>query len=171
MQALSTPSQAGAIGHRAPRGARCGLACGLVLLAAGVACNGEEDGGGTAACLEPLPLDCEVAFPPTYQAIYDNVIAARCGITGTGGSCHGPEGMQGGLSLAGEDEAYDALLGEVDGKARVVPGEPECSELLRRVESDDRNFRMPLGDRKLPDTTLCAIRQWIAEGAIRDGTD
>lgn len=169
MLAFSNPGSEGAPGQRARRRAWCALACGL-LLALG-ACNGDDDGGGEAACLQPLPLDCEVAFPPSFEAIYDNVISARCGITGAGGSCHGPEGMQGGLMLAGEDEAYDALLGEVDGEARVVPGDPECSELVRRIESDDNDYRMPRGPTPLRDTERCAIRRWIAEGAMRDDTD
>src|SRR5262249_29048920 len=95
------------------------IGCAL-LVAAGSACGG-DDRAEQENCLQPLPLDCETAFTPTYSAIFDNVISTRCGGTGTGGSCHGPDGRKGGLVLADKDEAYDYLRGDVDGRPRVVP--------------------------------------------------
>jgi hypothetical protein len=72
--------------------------------------------------------------------------------------------MQAGLVLLGRDEAYDHLLGETDSRARVVPGDPECSLLVQRLESTDPQFVMPVGMR-LPEGQRCAVRQWVAAGA------
>ena len=133
------------------------------------ACDGDDgadDGGdaGRGRCLDPLPLDCEPTYPPTFQDFYEQRIVRTCGAAGSGVSCHGPEGRQGGLVLSDADGAYDALLGEVDGRRRVIPGDPECSELVRRIESEDPEVMMPPGMR-LSERERCAIRQWIAAGA------
>lgn len=113
-------------------------------------------------CLDPLPDDCEPAFAPTFAAIYRNQISQKCG----GSVCHGGDGAQAGLVLEGQDAAYDHLLGEADGRARVIPGDPECSVLMQRLESDDPAFQMPQGD-PLSERELCAIRTWIRNGAMR----
>jgi len=142
----------------------------LVLLAA--ACDGDDAGsdgghdGGRGRCLDPLPLDCEPTYPPTFQAFYEKRIVRTCGAAGTGGSCHGPEGQKGGLVLSSADQAYDSLLGELDGRPRVIPGDPECSILEQRLESEDPDFLMPVG-MPLTEGERCAVRQWIADGAER----
>lgn len=135
--------------------------------------QGHDAGPKDAAspCAKPLaklPLDCQVTFMPTYSSIYTNLFAKTCGAASTGSSCHGPSGKQSGLLLSGKDAAYDSLLGNAaDHRARVIPGDPECSVLEQRLESDDPNFRMPLGAMKLADGELCAVRQWIANGASK----
>jgi hypothetical protein len=121
--------------------------------------------GGPGACLEPLDLDCSPTFQPTFQNFYDNQLSS-CGAASTGASCHGPDGGQGGLYLTDIDEAYDMLLSPPDASPRVIPGDPECSLLIQRLESDDPAFGMPPGA-KLRDAERCAIRQWIANGAER----
>jgi hypothetical protein len=123
-----------------------------------------------AACLSDLPLDCTPAYVPTYDAIFADVLVQSCGSSGTGSSCHygpSPEMAQGGLPLSEPDTAYRALLGELDGRARVIRGDPECSILVERLESSDPGFRMPVGTSPLPENVRCAIRQWIAMGAPR----
>jgi hypothetical protein len=151
-------------------------ALGLVLLYGLAACG---DGGSHAAdagsrdagsmCTGSLSLDCSVAFMPTYPSIYQNLFAKTCGSPTTGHACHGPDGKQAGLVLLGMDTAYDALLGnDADHYPRVIPGDPECSILMRRLESDDPNFRMPLNaGKKLPEAERCAVRKWIANGAAK----
>ena len=123
------------------------------------ACNGEEP----AACLEPLPMDCEPSFPPTYDQLYDKLFSQSCGAPGSGGLCHAQPGRQGGLLLEGRAQAYESLL-QSD---RVVPEEPECSVIMQRIESDDEQLRMPLRGAKLPAGVRCAVQQWIANGAER----
>jgi hypothetical protein len=142
------------------------------LLAVGLlafGCNGDDvdgspDDAGPGNCIAALSLDCEPTYPATFEAFYEHRIAVTCGAASTGASCHGADGAQGGLVLSGQDQSYDALLGDIDGRARVIPGDPECSILMRRLESDDPEFVMPVG-MPLREGERCAVRQWIAAGA------
>jgi hypothetical protein len=123
-------------------------------------------GAGTATCLDPLPDDCDLVFAPTYDAFFDNVLGRTCGAASTGGSCHGPDGGMAGLFLHDRDMAYDYLLGDADGRARVIPNDPECSMLVQRIESTDPDVMMPPTAR-LSAGERCAIERWIAMGAKR----
>lgn len=154
--------------------ARCGLWAGVTraIVLGILGCRGASraaDAGepDASSCLKGLSLDCQVAFTPAYSMIFDTVLIKTCGSPGTGKSCHGPDGAQAGLVLSDRDMGYDLLLGRVDGRARVVPGNPECSILEQRLESRDPNFRMPLGNQPLPEGMRCAIRKWIKNGATK----
>jgi hypothetical protein len=133
---------------------------GLVLVVGG--CTDPHDGTATA-CLPEVDAGCELTFLPTFDAFYGNHIERGCA---AGAPCHG-EGARSGLVLAGgPDAAYAALLGEGDGRAYVVPGDPGCSELVQRLESDDVDFVMPRGE-PLPDGAQCSVRTWVENGAER----
>jgi mono/diheme cytochrome c family protein len=72
-------------------------------------------------------------------------------------SCHGG---QAGLYL----DSYDRLMA---GSARgpvVVPGDPQASELVRRITGQSQPA-MPLGRAPLSAAEIEAIVTWIAEGA------
>ncbi|HVT92124.1 MAG TPA: DUF1553 domain-containing protein [Bryobacteraceae bacterium] len=82
-------------------------------------------------------------------------------------ACHGPDkgNRQAGLRLDVEETAKGKLA---DGRIPVVPGEPEKSEVFRRISSDNKGIRMPpaySGHDKLSAHDIGLIRQWIAEGA------
>ena len=133
--------------------------------------EGNGDGGGEppatdGGCevLTEAPLDCTPSFdPPEFTAIYDNVIEARCGTNS--GSCHGRDAGSG-LVMLDRETAYAHLSGAADGRPLVIPGHPECSELVWRVQSSDLRVRMPLNSPPpLTDGAICAIRHWIADGA------
>jgi hypothetical protein len=159
----------------AARGGRRRASLGPLLVIGawlGLGCTGDTDDppAQAAQCLEGLALDCTPAYVPTYDAIFDDVLERSCGSAGTGGTCHyGPtaETAQGGLVLSDRDLAYDQLLGRGGASARVLPGDPQCSPLVARLESDDPGFRMPVGGSPLPEAARCAVRQWIANGAMR----
>ncbi len=71
-------------------------------------------------------------------------------------NCHGASEPEAGLDLtAPHAETLDLL----------APGEPEISELLRRVASDDPDERMPPKGPPLTDDEIATLRRWIAEGA------
>jgi hypothetical protein len=136
-------------------------------------CNGgggDRDGGvqpSDAACahIASSDLDCTPVYdPPELMALYDNILEPRCGNLATGGQCHGPAQEQSGLVLFEPEDARANLL-RAD-HPLVVPGHPECSELMRRLESDDARIRMPLQEPALDDGEICAVRQWIAAGAV-----
>jgi hypothetical protein len=133
-------------------------------LLVGVALSGCAQDGDQSACLSPQPRaelgECAPQYPPTFDRIRANTLLLSCAI-GTG--CHGVHAPTPLLSLSGDEEgAYAALLGH----ALVIPGDPECSPLIQRLESSDASFRMPRGG-ELPASERCAIVQWIADGANR----
>ena len=80
--------------------------------------------------------------------------------------CHGPDDAvrESGLRL---DRREDALAAADSGAAAIVPGDPEGSELVRRVFATDPAERMPPPDSNLSLTAAQQeiLRQWIAEGA------
>ena len=138
----------------------------VVVLAAG--CGG-SDNSVANKCLEPLG-SCTPSFSPTYDNIYKQVLVKSCGNSSFGSQCHyGPTSnlAQAGLVLSNENDAYDYLLGNKDGRERVMPGNPECSLLVQRLESKDPSYRMPVGMAPLSEGQRCAIRQWIEQGASR----
>jgi hypothetical protein len=125
----------------------------------------DDDAG--AECLATLSLDCSPTYPPKYDLIFENLLQPTCGMAS---NCHlGPEDKAPlGLVLSNRDDAYDYLLGKKpDHRARVIPNKPECSILVKRLESDNPSFRMPVGMDPLPESDRCAVRQWIANGAER----
>jgi len=135
----------------------------MALGIAACADDGSSMNGG--ACLAELELDCTPTYPPTFDEIYARRLQRTC--AANGGLCHGPEGAQGGLGFADADAAYQALLGDRAGHPLVIPGDPECSVLIQRLESEDPNFVMPSRGPRLSAGQRCAIRQWVANGAER----
>ncbi len=135
---------------------------GVVLtLAAVLGCSESAE---EPKCLEAVDTECTPLFEPTFSELHSRRFSVTCSSGGT--SCHGPSGRQAGLALADFDEAYALLLGEDGERARVVPFDPECSELVRRV--DDRGAGvMPPGE-PLSEGERCAVRLWIANGAAKD---
>ncbi|REJ85170.1 MAG: DUF1553 domain-containing protein [Planctomycetota bacterium] len=80
--------------------------------------------------------------------------------------CHGPDS-----NTREADLRLDAKAGVFGGDDRepvIVPGEPEQSELLRRVSADDPDEQMPPADseyQRLSPDQIDLIRRWIAQGA------
>ena len=80
--------------------------------------------------------------------------------------CHGVDEStrQGGLRL---DTREGALSMGDSGRSAIVPGQPDSSELLRRVTSHDPEVFMPPPDqpRRPSEADIALLRQWISEGA------
>ena len=87
------------------------------------------------------------------------ILADRCF------QCHGPDAKQrqGDLRL----DTADAASAERKGGPVVVAGQPERSELWRRINSSDADERMPPPDKggKLTAAEIATLKQWIIEGA------
>ncbi len=125
---------------------------------------GADDAG--ASCLPELSRECTPAYEPTFEAIFDNRLAQTCGSPATGGSCHAPTAAKGDLVLSERQAAYEALLGLDGTHARVRPGDPECSELMRRLTAKDPVVQMPPGrSQRLSDAEICSVLLWIDNGA------
>lgn len=79
-------------------------------------------------------------------------------------NCHGPddESREAGLRLDTEGGSQVDL----GGYAAVVPGDPDASELLSRIMSDDEELRMPPEGKgkQLTEEDVAVVRQWIQQG-------
>ena len=76
--------------------------------------------------------------------------------------CHGPEKQKGGLRL----DLRAAALGLGDSGSRAItPGKADESELIRRVEADDVEERMPPKSDPLGRDEIRILRAWIDQGA------
>jgi hypothetical protein len=108
---------------------------------------------------------CGSLYVPTFDNVYKNTLMPHCGSKDA--SCHSATGHQAGMSFADETTAYTDLLANstIDPKrARVVPGDPQCSLMIVRTDSPGADYQMPPGT-PLPDTERCALIQWVANGA------
>lgn len=131
----------------------------LLVLALGC---GDESGDNTLPCVDALPETCTPLYEPIFDEVYKNTLEKGCAVAG--GSCHSNTGGQGGLILEDPDVAYEHLLDVVH--ARVIPGDPDCSPLVKRLEATDSNALMPPGT-QLSEPERCAIVEWIRLGALR----
>src|SRR5438105_679152 len=79
--------------------------------------------------------------------------------------CHGPDGNARKASLR-LDHRDDALAPHDNGRP-IVPGKPDESEFVRRIESTDEDEQMPprKSNLQLSKAEAAVLRRWIAEGA------
>ncbi len=106
-----------------------------------------------------IVLSCAVARAdaPEFGAEVRPILAKHCF------KCHGPdpETREADLRLdASEDATADR-----GGYAAIVAGQPDQSELLLRVISDDEDQRMPPGE-PLSDAEIETLRRWIQAGGV-----
>ena len=100
---------------------------------------------------------------PDFNQDVQPILASRCF------SCHGPdpEMRKAGLRLDLEESALRKRPGHPDA---IVPGHPDRSELVKRIESTDPHHLMPQtaqGDAKpLKQEEIAILREWIQEGAV-----
>ncbi len=145
------------------------ISFGLVLVAATV---------WVTACDEQLS---KIAGPtpnlePTFASIQRDIfdapdVSGRKNCT----ACHSSIGRtpSGGLVLD-HDVAYDNIVrvgsNRKAGAIRVVPGDPDSSYLVQKVEgaSGIVGVRMPFGGPYLSDGQILILRRWIELGAPRN---
>ncbi|MBX3249946.1 MAG: hypothetical protein KF901_22400 [Myxococcales bacterium] len=109
---------------------------------------------GGAGCA-PAEACVETECPMTsisFEELYATVLAPSCGLEGP--SCHGPGGARS-PSMVDLETARRELA------PFVIPGDPSCSELVQRVHSSRRLFRMPPAE-SLDADDVCAIVSWVA---------
>ena len=128
------------------------LAASAVLAAAG--CSSDDD-----ACVQVDP-SCTPLYEPTFTNVFERTLVPTCGVEGS--ACHSADGAQNGLIFEDVDEAYRLLVDD----GRVIPFDPSCSELGRRIATTDPRQVMPPGGR-LAAAERCAILTWMANGAQR----
>jgi hypothetical protein len=77
-------------------------------------------------------------------------------------SCHGGVKRQAGFSLLFRSEA---LAKTESGKPAIIPGDPEHSEMIRRLKLKDPEERMPYQHPPLKESEIEILSKWIKQGA------
>jgi hypothetical protein len=77
-------------------------------------------------------------------------------------TCHGGVRQKGGFSLLFREEALAKLK---SGKTGIVPGDPDHSEMIRRVSLKDPEDRMPYKHNPLTSAEIDVLTRWVKEGA------
>jgi mono/diheme cytochrome c family protein len=123
-------------------------------VAAGLPRGEARTPGGPAKPAPPRPA---AGGRVTYAHVAQ-IFATRCA------KCHTDNGLMGPAPEGYRLTSYQATLATAD-RARVVPGRPDASELVRRIRGQARP-RMPLdGPPYLADDDIRLIEDWIAQGA------
>jgi hypothetical protein len=121
--------------------------------------------GAAAGCHHAQPIDNSQrgAQRVDFNQDVQPILASNCF------SCHGPdpEMRKAGLRLDLEESAFRKRPGHPDA---IVPGHPEQSELIKRIESTDPHHLMPqtsLGEAKpMKAADIAVLKEWIKEGAV-----
>lgn len=130
----------------------------LALTVSLLACT--DDGGDDESAPQCVDIDydgCALLYPPTWEQVWTQTISTQC--SGGGAACHASDER---VRFDDQAAAYEGLMHE------IVVGDPGCSHLMVRLESDDPDFRMPPGNTPISDGARCSIATWIADGASQD---
>ena len=104
-----------------------------------------------------IPARPAAGEPVTYAHVAP-IFARRCA------KCHTDQGLMGAAPEGFRLTSYASTLSAAD-RVRVVPGQPEASELVRRLRGQALP-RMPFdGPPYLIEEEIHLIEQWIAQGA------
>ncbi|MDP4299457.1 c-type cytochrome domain-containing protein [Leptothrix discophora] len=118
--------------------------------------------GAAVAPAAPVAALRPAAGQPATWAHVAPILATRCA------KCHSPQGLMGPAPEGYVLNSYEAAISAND-RARIVPGRPEASELVRRIKGH-ASPRMPFdGPPWLGDEQIRLIEDWVREGA-RDAT-
>jgi mono/diheme cytochrome c family protein len=79
--------------------------------------------------------------------------------------CHGPDRARRKADL--RLDTKDGAFADLGGRHALVPGDPDKSELLRRVAADNPRERMPpmKSGRRLTERQIQLLRRWIEQGS------
>ncbi len=127
----------------------------LALGFASIGCHEKQSPGATVAYRDSNQLDFNRDVQP--------ILASNCF------SCHGPdpEMRKSGLRLDLQESAMKKRPGHPDA---IVPGHPDQSELIKRIQSKDPHHLMPqtsLGEAKpMKPQEIAVLTQWIKQGAV-----
>ena len=108
--------------------------------------------GAALVCWRILTPERTVDFNTQVKPI----INAKC-IT-----CHGGVRAKGGFSLLFREDVFAKTE---SGKPAIIPGDPDHSEMIRRITSNDPEVRMPYKHEALTKEEIDILREWIRQGA------
>ena len=110
---------------------------------------------------EVLSADERVQTDVTFNAVIQPILSENCY------PCHGPDSSsrKGGLRL---DRPEFALKGGESGKPAIVAGDPESSQLMRRILSKDPQEVMPppAMHNHLEENEIKNLKKWIEQGGV-----
>ncbi|MFM7107189.1 MAG: DUF1549 domain-containing protein, partial [Planctomycetaceae bacterium] len=119
--------------------------------------------GAVAGLLVLVLQSAAAATPPTYNRDVRGILSNRCF------RCHGPDAAerQGGGADGLRLDTFAGSTADLGGHAAVVAGQPDESELVARITSDDPDLVMPPPDagERLSPAEVDAVRRWIAAGS------
>lgn len=105
-------------------------------------------------------LPCQGGEPLDYGRDIQPILSDRCF------TCHGQDAgtREGGLRL----DQRDAAMAGGDGGVVIVPGDPDASEIIKRIFTHDRSEMMPPPKVKKPLTEeqKKLLVRWVKEGAM-----
>ena len=154
---MSGPQCSERLGHRLlTRAARLGATTARELFR-------ESAGRQTVRALAALLAVAGVLFGqpgkhPNYDDDVKPIFARYCF------ACHNAGEMRSGLNL----EAYSGVLKGGGSGDAVIPGRAASSLLFKAISHEDGAPQMPLGNPKIPDAAIAAIRDWIAGGVLEN---
>lgn len=145
----------------------------LVVLCAGLLA-GCGAGSGAGLNDQGLPDNNNGPDEPpeasTLAQLQEDIFSPICS------QCHIGAGAPQGLRLDSEQNSFDSLVEQPSGQQpdvlRVAPGEPDQSYLVRKLAGDSSidGGQMPLGMTPLSAEQQAQVRDWIENGAAREGT-
>ena len=108
-----------------------------------------------------VALVCWRVITPVHRVDFNTevkpIINAKC-IT-----CHGGVRAKGGFSLLFREDAFAKTE---SGRPAIVPGDPDHSEMIRRISSHDPEARMPYKHEPLSGEEIDLLREWVKQGAL-----
>ncbi len=123
----------------------CGFAFSLIAL-----------GISTEVLAKDKQADSEATAENLFAREIAPVLVTRCL------GCHGDKDPDGNYSLSDTIKLLKA--GDTE-KSPITPGDPEQSELFKRITSEDEDLRMPPEGARLNASQVAVVKQWIIEGA------
>lgn len=124
----------------------------VFVAAAILVASGDLCGQQSSARSEPVP-DSATQHQVDFDRDIQPLLSDRCY------HCHGPDDArrEADLRLDQKESAFDV----------IEPGDPDSSELIRRIESEDEDERMPPPDLhlELSDHERALLRAWVEQGA------
>ncbi len=112
-----------------------------------------------AAAITPISFGDDNKDPVDFNREIRPILSNKCAV------CHGPDEAERQADLR-LDRAADAFA-DRGGYAAIVPGDPDASELIYRVESEDALDVMPPKGSGEPVTEeeAALLRRWVEQGA------
>jgi hypothetical protein len=127
---------------RVATGLLCAGACGLILLQ-----------------WQPVSAISNAETPVSFNKDIRPILADNCL------ACHGfdPSHRKADLRL----DTFEGATAVRDGSRAIAPGEPQSSEMLRRVRSSDPSVMMPPPDsgKRLSRDQVATLERWVRQGA------